>query len=129
MYEYRLLRYLEIQMGWYMQHIWSYLCYTQGDLLLTPPVSVPEKLNLIEVDSLLPLSEIVLLLPSTAEIIEVIGGVVSTVHVKEAGVESLFPALSSDITVKVCIPSFNKLGNTNGLVHATYLELSMLHSR
>jgi hypothetical protein len=62
---------------------------------------VPEKLNLIEVDSLLPLSEIVLLLPSIAEIIEVIGGVVSTVQVKEAGVESLFPALSSDLTLNV----------------------------
>ena len=36
-------------------------------------------------DSLLPLSEIVLFLLSIAEIIEVMGGVVSTVHVKEAG--------------------------------------------
>ena len=46
------------------------------------PLSVPEKANLIEVDSLLPLFEMVLLLPSTAETIEVEGAVVSTVHVK-----------------------------------------------
>jgi hypothetical protein len=57
-------------------------------------MSVPVKANLIEVDSLLPLFEIVLLLPSTAETIEVVGAVVSTVHVNAAGVKSLFPALS-----------------------------------
>jgi hypothetical protein len=64
-------------------------------------VSVPEKANLIEVDSLLPLFAMVLLLPSTAETIEVVGAVVSTVHVNEAGVESLFPALSRERTVNV----------------------------
>ena len=68
-------------------------------------------------------------LPSVALLIESRGDDVSTIQLNDAGVKSLFPALSSDITVKVCMPSFIKLGNTNGLVHATYLELSMLHSR
>jgi uncharacterized membrane protein len=67
----------------------------------TPFVSIPEKVNLIEVDLLFPLFEIVLLLPSTAEVIEVVGGIVSTVQVNDAGLESLFPALSSEKTVKV----------------------------
>ncbi len=71
----------------------------------TPSWSVPEKVNLIEVDSLLPLFEIVLLLPSTAESIEVVGEVVSTLHVNEAGLKSLFPALSSERTLNVCGPS------------------------
>src|SRR4030095_10168724 len=94
-----------------------------------PPVSLPVNEIVAELDDVLPSLDSKFPLPSVAVLIEIRGEDVSTVHVKEAGVESLFPALSSDITVKVCIPSFNKLGNTNGLVHATYLELSILHSK
>ncbi len=71
----------------------------------TPPPSLLLKSNLIEVESLIPLFEIVPLLPSTADSIVVAGAVVSTVHVNEAGVKSLFPALSSDRTLNVCVPS------------------------
>src|SRR5918995_7296032 len=56
------------------------------------------------------------------------GGVVSTFHVNNSGVASLFPELSSALTLKVCEPSLTKLGNPNGLVHITKSELSILHS-
>jgi hypothetical protein len=60
---------------------------------------------------------------------EVLGAVVSTVHVKEAGDVSLFLELSTDNTLKVWVPSFNKLRNVNGLVQVTNFELSILHSK
>jgi hypothetical protein len=60
---------------------------------------------------------------------EVLGDVVSTVQVKEAGDVSLFLELSTDNTLKVCAPSFNKLRNVKGLVQVTNLELSILHSK
>src|ERR671910_1032663 len=92
------------------------------------PISVPEKVKAIDVDVvLLPLGTVVLL-PSIGVSILADGGVVSTVHVNNSAVASLFPELSSALTLNVCEPSLNKLGNPNGLVHITKSELSMLHS-
>ena len=65
------------------------------------PLSVPEKLKVMEVEVVLPPVVTVFLLPSMAEVIEVVGGTVSTVQLNEAGVEPLFPALSSDNTLNV----------------------------
>ena len=65
------------------------------------PVSVPEKVNEILVDSVLEPSVKVVLLPSVAESINVSGGTVSTVHVKEAGDESLLPELSIDVASSI----------------------------
>jgi hypothetical protein len=95
----------------------------------TPPVSLPENVKIIEVDLVVPPLVTALLLPSVAEFIEVVGGVVSTVHVNDAGDVSLFLALSTDNTLNVWVPSFNKLGNVNGLVQVTNFELSILHSK
>ena len=66
-----------------------------------PPVSLPEKAKVMEVDLVVPLLVTALLLPSVAEFMEVFGGTVSTVQLNEAGVEALFPALSSDSTLNV----------------------------
>ena len=70
-----------------------------------------------------------LLLPSVAESMEVSGGKVSTVHVKEAGDMSLFPTLSWALISNVYCPSSDKLGNVNGLVQATKFKPSTLHSK
>jgi hypothetical protein len=95
----------------------------------TPPVSLPENANVIEVDLVLPSLVTVLLLPSVAESILVFGAVVSTVQLNKAGVDPLFPTLSSDLIFKICIPSLNFLEvNCIGLVHTAKLELSILHS-
>jgi hypothetical protein len=67
----------------------------------TPPVSLPENVKIIEVDLVVPPLVTALLLPSVAEFIEVVGGVVSTVHVNDAGEGSLFVELSTDKTSKV----------------------------
>jgi hypothetical protein len=67
----------------------------------TPPVSLPENVNVIDVDSVVPPLVTALLLPSVAEFIEVAGGVVSTVHVNVAGDASLFLELSTDNTLNV----------------------------
>ena len=80
------------------------------------PISVPEKVKAIDVEVvLLPLGT-VLLLPSMAVSILAGGGVVSTFHVNNSAVASLFPELSSALTLNVCEPSLTKLGNPNGLV-------------
>jgi uncharacterized membrane protein len=47
-------------------------------------VSVPENVNVIEVDLVVPPFVTALLLPSTDEFMEVAGGVVSTFQVNEA---------------------------------------------
>ena len=67
----------------------------------TPPVSLPENANVIEVDLVLPPLAMELLLPSVAESILVVGAAVSTVQLSEAGDGSLFPTLSSDNTLNV----------------------------
>jgi hypothetical protein len=59
-----------------------------------PPISVPENVKVIEVDLVVPPLVTALLLPSVAEFIEVAGGVVSTVHVNDAGDGPTFPTLS-----------------------------------
>ena len=64
-------------------------------------VSVPEKVNEILVDSVVEPSVKVVALPSIAESINVSGGTVSTVHVKEAGDESLLPELSIDVASSI----------------------------
>ena len=64
-------------------------------------VSVPEKVNEILVDSVVEPSVKVVALPSVAESINVSGGTVSTVHVKEAGDESLLPELSIDVASSI----------------------------
>src|SRR6476469_9875791 len=95
----------------------------------TPPVSLPENANVIEVDLVLPSLVTMLLLPSVAESILVDGATVSTVQLNKAGVDPLFPTLSSDLIFKICIPSLNFLEvNCIGLVHTAKLELSILHS-
>src|ERR687891_103810 len=63
--------------------------------------SVPEKANVILVNSVLEPSVNVLLLPSFAESIIVSGGTVSTVHVKDDGDKSLLSELSTDITSNI----------------------------
>jgi hypothetical protein len=55
----------------------------------------------MDVEVVLPPVVTVFLLPSMAEVIEVVGGTVSTVQLNEAGDEPLFPALSSDNTLNV----------------------------
>src|SRR4029078_7117693 len=68
----------------------------------TPPlVSLPENVNAIDVDLVLPLLAMALLLPSVAESILVLGAAVSIVQLNDAGDGSLFPTLSSDITLNV----------------------------
>src|SRR6476469_2292496 len=92
----------------------------------TPPVSLPENSNVIEVDLVLPSLVTLLLLPSVAESILVFGAAVSTVQLNDAGDGSLFATLSSDNTLNVWIPSFNDLEYVKGLVHVTNSDLSML---
>jgi hypothetical protein len=50
------------------------------------------------VDLVLPPIDTVFLFPSIADAIEVVGGTLSIVHKIDAGVGSLFPTLSEDIT-------------------------------
>src|SRR6476646_8476678 len=95
----------------------------------TPPVSLPENANVIEVDLVLPSLVTLLLLPSVAESILVFGAAVSTVQLNDAGDGSLFATLSSDNTLNVWIPSFNDLEYVKGLVHVTNSDLSMLQPK
>jgi hypothetical protein len=55
----------------------------------------------MEVDLVVPPLVTALLLPSVAEVIELAGGVVSTVHLNDDGDVSLFVELSTDSTLKV----------------------------
>jgi hypothetical protein len=64
----------------------------------TPSVSVPEKAKVIDVDLVLPPLVTELWLTSTIEFIIAVGGVVSTVHLNNAGEGSLFVEVSSDST-------------------------------
>ena len=67
-------------------------------------MSVPEKVNLIEFEDVLaPLLIDVPLPPlgTVAVLIVVLGSVVSTVHVNDAGVESMLPAASTALTWNV----------------------------
>ena len=94
-----------------------------------PPVSLPEKAKVMEVDLVVPLLVTALLLPSVAEFMEVFGGTVSTVQLNEAGDEPLFPTLSSDLICSVWMPSPRLVEvNCIGLVQTVKLELSILHS-
>ena len=65
------------------------------------PVSLPENVKVIEFDLVLLLFERLFLLLSTTESIEVVGGEVSIIQVKEAGDWSRFATLSSDLTEKI----------------------------
>ena len=67
----------------------------------TPPVSLPENSIITALDLVLLLLVIVLLLPSMAELIIVVGSMVSTVQINDAGEGSLFVELSTDKTSKV----------------------------
>ena len=58
-------------------------------------MSLPENVNVIDVDLVLPSFATALLLPSTAESILAVEGTVSMVQLNEAGHETLFPTLSS----------------------------------
>jgi hypothetical protein len=64
-------------------------------------VSVPENVNVIDVDLIVPPLVMALLLPSVAEFIEVAGGVVSTVHVNDDGDGLIFPTLSWALTSRI----------------------------
>src|SRR6187397_1815470 len=96
--------------------------------ICTPPASVPENANIIDVDLVLPPLAIEVRLISTAEFIEAIGGFVSTVHLNNAGEGSLFVELSSDTTRNVWTPSVRPL-TPRGLVQVTKSELFILHSK
>ena len=58
------------------------------------PLSVPEKAKVMDVEVVLPPVVTVFLLPSMAEVIEVVGGAVSMVQLNDEGVGSLFLTLS-----------------------------------
>src|SRR4029079_7683151 len=95
----------------------------------TPPVSLPENSKIAELDLVLLLLVIVKLFPSTAALIFVAGGNVSTIQRNVSGVRSLFPTLSLENTLKSCGPSVMiVLLYCTGLVHAVKFELSRLHS-
>src|SRR6185436_13260887 len=82
--------------------------HSNGVVGCSPLLSAPENVNLIELnDVLLPP---VMAVPPTplgtvALFIVVVGSPVSTVHVNDAGVESLFPTASTALTWNVCSPS------------------------
>jgi hypothetical protein len=65
------------------------------------PVSLPENSKVRALDLVLLLLVIVLLLPSMAELIMVVGAMVSTFQLNDAGEGSLFVELSTDKTSKV----------------------------
>ena len=73
-----------------------------------PALSAPENVNLIELNDVL-LPPVMAVPPAplrnVALFIVVVGSPVSTVHVNDAGVESLFPTASTALTSKVCSPS------------------------
>src|SRR6476619_2925634 len=71
----------------------------------TPPVSLPENANVVEVDLVLDPLVMAFLLPSVAESILVVGAVVSTFQLSEAGDGSLFPILSWALICTVWAPS------------------------
>ena len=93
----------------------------------SPPVSLAENSNDIELELVLVPLAITFLFPSVADSRVVLGEIVSMVQVNDAGKRLMFPTLSIDLTLNVWVPSFKIFRNTNGLVHATYLELSNLH--
>ena len=68
---------------------------TEHSKWFTPvPLSVPEKAKVMDVDVVLPPAVTFFLLPSMAEVIEVVGGAVSMVQLNDEGVGSLFLTLS-----------------------------------
>jgi hypothetical protein len=67
----------------------------------TPPESVPVKVNSIEVDELLSLFSNVWLLPSVIELMELNGGIVSTVQLNEIGDDLILPTLSLENNFRV----------------------------
>ena len=67
----------------------------------TPPVSFPENATVIEVDFVVAPLVMAFLLPSVAESILVVGAVVSTFQLNDAGDGSLFPTLSCALTCSV----------------------------
>jgi hypothetical protein len=66
-----------------------------------PPESVPVKVNSIEVDELLSLFSNVWLLPSVIELMELNGGIVSTVQLNEIGDDLILPTLSLENNFRV----------------------------
>ena len=64
-------------------------------------MSIPENVNVIDVDLVLPSFATALLLPSTAESILAVEGTVSMVQLNEVGDETLFPTLSSALICNV----------------------------
>src|SRR5206468_686767 len=93
-----------------------------------PPVSLPEKAKVMEVDLVVPALVTALLFPSVAEFMEVFGGTVSTVQLNEAGDGPLFPTLSSDNTLIEWDLSARLL-NCTGLVHVVNEAPSREHSK
>src|SRR5678815_1629151 len=71
----------------------------------TPPVSLPENSNITEFDFVLLLLVIVMLFPSMAVVIFVVGGIVSTFQVNNSGERSLLPTLSLENTLNSWGPS------------------------
>ena len=73
-----------------------------------PALSAPENVNLIELNDVC-LPPVMAVPPAplgtVALFIVVVGSPVSTVHVNDAGVESLFPTASTALTSNVCSPS------------------------
>jgi hypothetical protein len=91
------------------------------------PISVPEKVNLMDVDVELPPLFTVSLLPSIAEFIVVSGGVASTFHLNDTGDVPWFPTLSTALTSNVWAP-LPRLSNWAGLVQAANDAPSREHS-
>src|SRR5206468_4190751 len=103
-------------------------CFIPTPLPSLPPVSLAENSKVTEFEDVLLPGIIDLLLPSVAENIDVEGDSVSMVQLNDEGAEALFPTLSSDNILSVCMPSVRLLDWT-GLVQVVKLELSILHSK
>jgi len=103
-------------------------CFIPTPLSSLPPVSLAENSKATEFEDVLLPGIIDLLLPSVAENIDVDGDLVSMVQLNDEAAEALFPTLSSDNILSVCMPSVRLLDWT-GLVQVLMLELSILHSK
>jgi hypothetical protein len=73
-------------------------CFIPTPLSSLPPVSFAENSNVTEFEDVLVPGAMILLSPAVAENIDVEGGSVSVVQLKEEGAEPLFPTLSSATT-------------------------------
>src|SRR5512145_891215 len=97
-------------------------------LLIPTPVSLPEKVNVTELDLVFVPFVMASSIPSIAKSMLVVGAVVSTVHVNDAGDGLIFPTLSLALTSRIWVPSAMLLALTGPLQEVKF-ELSKLHSK